>query len=144
MGRYELISQTKAANMKFLALLLLATLAYAEEEAAKPTVLYAAHYPYYGYAGLHYPYALTHHALVKPYTYYANSGGAIHIVKRDAEASPDADAEASPESLYAGYYGAYPTTYHYGLAGWWILWTWRILRIRIRRILLGLNVGLIW
>merc|ERR1711988_119988 len=84
----------------------------------KPTVLYAAHYPYYGYAGLHYPYALAHHALVKPYTYYANSGRAIHIVKRDAEASPDADAEASPESLYAGYYGAYPTTYHYGLAGY--------------------------
>ena len=49
------------------ALLLLATLAYAEEEAAKPTVLYATHYPYYGYAGLHYPYALAHHALVKPY-----------------------------------------------------------------------------
>ena len=58
-GNYMLLLQ---------ALLLLATLAYAEEEAAKPTVLYAAHYPYYGYAGLHYPYALAHHALVKPYT----------------------------------------------------------------------------
>ena len=55
---------------------------------------------------------------VSYFRYYANSGGAVHIVKRDAEASPDADAEASPESLYAGYYGAYPTTYHYGLAGY--------------------------
>ena len=49
------------------------------------------------------------------FRYYANSGGAVHIVKRDAESNPDADA--SPESLYAGYYGHYPTTYHYGYAG---------------------------
>merc|ERR1719510_2515567 len=114
----ELISRTKPENMKFLALLLLFALAYADEEVAKPAVLYAGHYPYYGYAGLHYPYALSHPAVtyaVKPYTYYANSGGAIHIVKRDAESNPDADA--SPESLYAGYYGVYPTKYHYGYAG---------------------------
>ena len=33
-------------------------------------------------------------------------------------ASAYADADASPESLYAGYYGHYPTTLHYGVAGY--------------------------
>merc|ERR1711941_91574 len=78
-----------------------------------PTTL---HYGVAGYPYTHHPYALAHPAVtyaapvaptvaVKPYTYYANSGGAVHIVKRDAEAKPEAEAEASPESWYYGYYG---------------------------------------
>ena len=97
----------------------------AEEEEAKPAMLYAGYYGHYpttlhygvaGYPYAHHPYALAHPAVtyaapvaptvaVKPYTYYANSGGAVHIVKRDAEAKPEAEAEASPESWYYGYYG---------------------------------------
>merc|ERR1711994_938765 len=87
----------------------------AEEEEAKPAMLYAGYYGHYpttlhygvaGYPYAHHPYALAHPAVtyaapvaptvaVKPYTYYANSGGAVHIVKRDAEAKPEAEAEAS-------------------------------------------------
>merc|ERR1711884_366194 len=97
----------------------------AEEGDAKPAMLYAGYYGHYpttlhygvaGYPYAHHPYALAHPAVtyaapvaptvaVKPYTYYANSGGAVHIVKRDAEAKPEAEAEASPESWYYGYYG---------------------------------------
>jgi len=109
----------------------------AEEAEAKPALLYAGYYGHYpttlhygvaGYPYAHHPYALAHPAVtyaapvaptvaVKPYTYYANSGGAVHIVKRDAEAgypyaaeagpNPGAnpEAEASPESYYYGYYG---------------------------------------
>ena len=97
----------------------------AEEQEAKPAMLYAGYYGHYpttlhygvaGYPYAHHPYALAHPAVtyaapvaptvaVKPYTYYANSGGAVHIVKRDAEAKPEAEAEASPESWYYGYYG---------------------------------------
>merc|ERR1711878_1417 len=82
----------------------------AEEEEAKPAMLYAGYYGHYptplhygvaGYPYAHHPYALAHPAVtyaaptvaVKPYTYYANSGGAVHIVKRDAEAKPEAEAE---------------------------------------------------
>merc|ERR1712113_225848 len=54
------------------------------------------------------PYAYNH-AVVKPYTYYANSGGAVHIVKREAEA----EAEADPKAWY-GYAGYHPYTYGYG------------------------------
>merc|ERR1711914_46275 len=38
--------------------------------------------------------------------YYANSGGAVHIVKREAEADADADA--------AYYYSGYRSPYVYG------------------------------
>merc|ERR1719367_957738 len=44
---------------------------------------------------------------MQPYNYnryYANSGGAVHVVKREAEADSEADAEASPESWYNGVY----------------------------------------
>jgi len=44
---------------------------------------------------------------MRPYNYnryYANSVGAVHVVKREAEADSDADAEASPESWYNGVY----------------------------------------
>merc|ERR1712080_356423 len=85
----------------------------AEEAEAKPAMLYAGYYGHYpttlhygvaGYPYAHHPYAVAAPTVaVKPYTYYANSGGAVHIVKRDAEAKPE--AEASPESWYYGYYG---------------------------------------
>merc|ERR1712073_82243 len=161
---YESKSRAEPAKMKFLAVLLLVALAYAEPEAApdaeadaeaapwyygywkrdaeqqqpdqmvkreaeeqeaKPAMLYAGYYGHYpttlhygvaGYPYAHHPYALAHPAVtyaapvaptvaVKPYTYYANSGGAVHIVNRDVEAKPEAEAEASPESWYYGYYG---------------------------------------
>merc|ERR1712227_159471 len=140
---YESKSRAEPAKMKFLAVLLLVALAYAEPEAAPDAKAdaeaapwyygyyghpgyygwggyygrrwggyygwggypyaygYWGHYPttlHYGLAGYpyaHHPYALAHPAVtyaapvaptvaVKPYTYYANSGGAVHIVKRDA------------------------------------------------------------
>merc|ERR1712226_1653965 len=64
-------------------------------EVKKP-VVYTHPYYYGGYAGLHYPYAYNYapvaHTVVKPYTYYANSGGAVHVVKkREAEAEAEAD-----------------------------------------------------
>merc|ERR1711936_629323 len=85
-----------------------------EEAEAKPAMLYAGYYGHYpttlhygvaGYPYAHHPYALAHPAVtyaapvaptvaVKPYTYYANSGGAVHIVKRDVEANPEANPEA--------------------------------------------------
>merc|ERR1711992_440665 len=88
----------------------------AEEGDAKPAMLYTGYYGHYpttlhygvaGYPYAHHPYTLAHPAVyaapvaptvaVKPYTYYANSGGAVHIVKREAE--------ANPEFWYYGYYG---------------------------------------
>merc|ERR1712077_40687 len=101
----------------------------AEEKAEEPvveakaaevkTVVYTHPYHYGGYA---YPYAYNYapvaHAVVKPYTYYANSGGAVHIVKkREAEAEPE--AEADPQAWYA-YSGYHPYAYghHYGYAGY--------------------------
>merc|ERR1711988_245015 len=115
---YESKSRAEPAKMKFLAVLLLVALAYAEPEAAPDAKAdaeaapwyygYYGHPGYYGWGGYpyaHHPYALAHPAVtyaapvaptvaVKPYTYYANSGGAVHIVKRDAEAKPEAEAEA--------------------------------------------------
>merc|ERR1712043_50414 len=129
----------------------------AEEEAAKPAMLYAGYYGHYpstlhygvaGYPYAHHPYALAHPAVtyahpavvaptvaVKPYTYYANSGGAVHIVKREAESNPeaapaaDADAEAAPYYYgyyghpyrYGGYYGGYGGYYgrRWGGYGYW-------------------------
>merc|ERR1711988_1475405 len=71
------------------------------------------------YSGLH------HAAVAAPAGYYANSGGAVHIVKRDADAKADADADAA--YYYSGYrhpyaysgfrrfYGGFPYTYgHFG------------------------------
>ena len=63
--------------------------------------------------------------------YYANSGGAIHVVKReaeaDSEADSEADAEASPESWYYGFghpsafqqgYSGYPSAFQQGYSGY--------------------------
>jgi len=55
--------------------------------------LYGYHNPAVTYAG------------VKPFSYYANSGGAVHIVKREAE------AEADPKSWYSTYGYRYPGYY---------------------------------
>ena len=41
--------------------------------------------------------------------YYANSGGAIHIVKREAEADSEANSEADAESWYYGF--GYPSAF---------------------------------
>merc|ERR1712001_680869 len=80
------------------------------EAKADPWLLYGG---YYGY-----PYAHTYasHYYTTPYTYgyapryYANSGGAVHIVKRDAEAEP----EANPDAHYYGGWGRY-----YGYGGYY-------------------------
>ena len=69
---------------------------------------------YAGYYGYPYAYAGSYYAA--PY-YYANSGGAVHIVgKREAGAEPDAeaqpDAEADPH-----YYGWYGRRYGWGRYG---------------------------
>merc|ERR1712113_1283332 len=57
-----------------------------EAKEVKKPVVYTHPYYYGGYAGLHYPYAYNYapvaHTVVKPYTYYANSGGAVHVVKK--------------------------------------------------------------
>merc|ERR1712211_31010 len=92
------------------------------------------YYSGYGYLGHHYPYAYAHaplvHHAVSPYVYgaryYANSGGAVHIVKRDADAEPAADptadaepvADADADAYYAAYGYAYsPYVYRgYGYA----------------------------
>ena len=82
---------------------------------ATPAVTYAA--PAHTYA------APAHVSYVKPYSYYANSGGAVHIVKRDAEPKADADAQYYYNRYYGyggyryggygGYYG-YPGYGYYG------------------------------
>merc|ERR1712001_663547 len=78
-----------------------------EEKKAVVTAPYVYHpyaYGAYNYA----PYVYNHAAVVKPYTYYANSGGAVHIVKREAEA----EAEADPKAWYGyGYGHRYPYAY---------------------------------
>merc|ERR1712218_311181 len=79
-----------------------------EEKKAVVTAPY--YYHPYAYGAYNYaPYVYNHAAVVKPYTYYANSGGAVHIVKREAEA----EAEADPKAWY-GYAGYHPYTYGYG------------------------------
>merc|ERR1712165_529520 len=85
-----------------------------EAKEVKKPVVYTRPYYYGGYAGLHYPYAYNYapvaHTVVKPYTYYANSGGAVHVVKkREAEA----EAEADPNAWYGYGYG-YRPYYGYG------------------------------
>merc|ERR1712200_182148 len=93
----------------------LAASAYAEAEADPAYLTYGYGLGHYGYAG--HPYA---GYAVSPYyrsavtyahapRYYANSGGAVHIVKREAEAK----AEADPWTVYG--YG-YPSAYRYGYA----------------------------
>jgi len=92
-----------------------------EPVAEKKPVVYT--YPHvYGAYGA-YPYAHYNYAagLVKPYQYYANSGGAVHVVKREAEAEADPEAWYS----YSGYspyayrnYGYRYAPYTYGYAGY--------------------------
>merc|ERR1712226_753721 len=78
-----------------------------EAKEVKKPVVYT--HPYYcgGYAGLHYPYAYNYapvaHTVVKPYTYYANSGGAVHVVKKR-----EAEADADPNAWYGYGYGYRP------------------------------------
>merc|ERR1712154_98614 len=97
----------------------LPTVKAAEEKAEEPVVEAKAAevkpvvytHPYV-YGGVHYPYAYNYapvaHTVVKPYTYYANSGGAVHIVKkREAEAEPE--AEADPNAWYGYGYGYRPS-----------------------------------
>merc|ERR1712156_390334 len=81
-----------------------------EAKAAEPAKPVVYTHPYV-YGGVHYPYAYNYapvaHTVVKPYTYYANSGGAVHIVKkREAEAEPE--AEADPNAWYGYGYGYRP------------------------------------
>merc|ERR1712227_755971 len=93
-------------NMKLIAVLALAAVAFAEPEAdpkADPWLTY-------GYAGYGYPYAgvyggyRTYGAYPYSYAYYG---------KRSAEAEPE--AEADPALLYGAYgYGAYPYAGVYG------------------------------
>jgi len=135
---------TKPNNMKFLVILALVALVACEPESeAKagpesdaeswygfgyPSTFYrGSHYPFYNYHQTAYPViynpAMTarfiqpyNRHFVQPYNrYYANSGGALHVVKReaeaDSEADSEADAEASPESWYNGVYG-HPYQHH--------------------------------
>merc|ERR1712227_751809 len=99
----------------------------AKAEEVKKPVVYTHPYVYGGY--FNYPYAYNYapvaHTVVKPYSYYANSGGAVHVVKkREAEA----EAEADPEAWYGygygyrpywgyGYRNAYYHPYAYGYHG---------------------------
>jgi len=53
---------------------------------AEKKAVVTAPYVYHPYAYNYAPYVYNH-AVVKPYTYYANSGGAVHIVKREADIS---------------------------------------------------------
>ena len=47
--------------------------------------------------------------------YYANFGGAIHAVKREAEADSEADSEADAEASPESWYGfGYPSTFYRG------------------------------
>merc|ERR1711988_1383821 len=76
------------------------------------------HHPVvYNAAAVHHPVVYnTAPVVAKAASYYANSGGAVHVVKRDADAEPTADADA--DALY-GYYGyarpyAYRSAYTYG------------------------------
>jgi len=86
-----------------------------EEKAAEPVeekkpVVYTYPHVYGAYPYAHYNYAPVTYAshYVKPYSYYANSGGAVHVVKREAE------AKADPEAWYSAYSGYHPYAYNYG------------------------------
>merc|ERR1739847_197926 len=105
-------------NMLKFAILVCAAAAVSAEAYADAALLYGGYgyglgaYGHLGYAG--YPYA--YGAYAHPYAYggyahagryIANSGGVVHIAKREAEA--DADA-------YYGYYGHHYAPYAYGYA----------------------------
>ena len=95
---------------------------------ANPAMYYANPAMYYANPAMYY--AKT--AVAAPAMYYANSGGAVHVVKREAEAAPEAEAEAyyGPYGYgysgygysayrpyaYSGYYGR-PYGYGYGYFG---------------------------
>merc|ERR1712055_545361 len=65
---------------------------------------YALPHTTYGY-GVH-PY--TYGSYARGPRYYANSGGAVHIVKRDAEADAEPAADADADAALYGYtYGGY-------------------------------------
>merc|ERR1711962_1966764 len=102
--------------IKFAIVVCLAAVVAADADADADPGLY---YSGYGYLGHHYPYAYAHaplvHHAVSPYVYgaryYANSGGAVHIVKRDADAEPAADAEPVADADADAYYAAYGYAY---------------------------------
>merc|ERR1711962_1491151 len=125
--------QSKESTMKSFAFVCLFAAAYAAPAAdadaeADPALLYSSlgygfHHPYT--YGAYAPYAVpaVHSAAVKSVVetpaevkttvhaapvvhtagYYANSGGAVHIVKREA----DADADADAAYYYSGYHHPY-------------------------------------
>merc|ERR1712158_153192 len=103
------MGQSKESTMKSFAFVCLFAAAYAapvksvvETPAEVKTTVHAAPVVYSG----------VHHApvaapVVHTAGYYANSGGAVHIVKREADAKADADADA------AYYYSVYHNPYAY-------------------------------
>merc|ERR1711973_796220 len=114
------------------------TPAKGEVKSVPPPVVYnapAVHHPVvYNTAAVHHPVVYnapvvsTAPVVAKAASYYANSGGAVHVVKRDADATADADADAyysaygyapygyaSPYGYRFAYtYGAYRPYYGYG------------------------------
>merc|ERR1719348_2005689 len=80
---------------------------------ADPALLYSSY-------GVH-PYTYGVGSLAYAPRYYANSGGAVHIVKREAEAEPAADADADA-ALYSYHYGGYHpysySAYRHPYANW--------------------------
>merc|ERR1711899_49949 len=56
------------------------------------------------YSGVHHA-AVAAPVVYNTAAYYANSGGAVHIVKREADAKADADADAA--YYYSGYHHPY-------------------------------------
>ena len=57
------------------------------------------------------------HAVAPVASYYANSGGAVHVVKREADA--DAEAEADPYLYYSAYGYGYPYAGYRTYAGYY-------------------------
>merc|ERR1712002_69327 len=138
MGRVhgDSLPVTRETNMMKLAIVVCLA-AYVAADAtsdadADPALLYSS----FGYGG--YPYhGLTYGAYRSPYVhhpyvygghrYYANSGGAVHIVKREADAEPALYGYSYGHhpfaySAYHGYpaygyrYSGYPYGYNYGYA----------------------------
>merc|ERR1712088_656249 len=113
---YESKSRAEPAKMKFLAVLLLVALAYAEPEAAPDAEADAEaapwYYGYYGHPGYYGGWGGYYGRRWGGYYGYGGYPYAYGYWKRDAEEQP-----AKPAMLYAGYYGHYPTTLHYGVAG---------------------------